>query len=81
MKSLIHMEGIRFGEILSSPDMDMIIINKGKTGQILELALGMHLSITNVDFEGGELKTNKCDFRGNPKKQFLLHKSVVLLMI
>ena len=60
--------GIRFGELFSLSDMDMIIINKGKTGQLLELALGMHLSSTNLDFEDGELKTNKCDFMGNPKE-------------
>ena len=60
--------GIRFGELFSPSDMDMIIINKGKTGQLLELALGMHLSSTNLDFEDGELKTNKCDAHGNPKE-------------
>lgn len=60
--------GIRFGELFSSSDMDMIIVNKGKTGQLLELALGMHLSSTNLDFEDGELKTNKCDSMGNPKE-------------
>ena len=60
--------GIRFGELFSSSDMDMIIVNKGKTGQLLELALGMHLSSTNLDFEDGELKTNKCDHLGNPKE-------------
>lgn len=60
--------GIRFGELFSPSDMDMIIINKGKTGQLLELALGMNLSSTNLDFEDGELKTNKCDASGNPKE-------------
>lgn len=60
--------GIRFGELFSSSDMDMIIVNKGKTGQLLELALGMHLSRTNLDFEDGELKTNKYDHLGNPKE-------------
>lgn len=60
--------GIRFGKLVSSSDMDWIIINKGKTGQLLELALGMNLSSTNLDFEDGELKTNKCDSRGNPKE-------------
>ena len=62
------LSGIRFGEIFSSSDMDMIIVNKGKTGQLLELALGMNLSSKNLDFEDGELKTNKCDFMGNPKE-------------
>lgn len=60
--------GIRFGELFSPDDMNMIIINKGKTGQLLELSLGMHLSCTNLDFEDGELKTNKCDASGKPKE-------------
>lgn len=60
--------GIRFGELFSPSDMNMIIINKGKTGQLLELSLGMHLSSTNLDFEDGELKTNKCDSLGNPRE-------------
>lgn len=60
--------GIRFGELFSPSDMNMIIINKGKTGQLLELSLGMHLSSSNLDFEDGELKTNKCDSLGNPRE-------------
>lgn len=48
--------------------MNMIIINKGKTGQLLELSLGMNLSNTNLDFDDGELKTNKCDSVGNPRE-------------
>lgn len=60
--------GIRFGDLFSPADMNMIKINKGKTGQLLELALGMHLSNTNLDFEDGELKTNKCDAQGNPRE-------------
>lgn len=60
--------GIRFGDLFSPADMNMIIINKGKTGQLLELSLGMHLSSTNLDFDDGELKTNKCDSAGNPRE-------------
>lgn len=60
--------GIRFGDLFSPTDMDMIIVNKGKTGQLLEMALGMHLSSENLDFDDGELKTNKCDSFGNPKE-------------
>ena len=50
---------IRFGDLFSPSDMNMIIINKGKTGQLLELSLGMNLSSTNLDFDDGELKTNR----------------------
>ena len=60
--------GIKFGELFSPDDMNMIIVNKGKTGQLLELALGLHLSSSNLDFDDGELKTNKCDALGNPKE-------------
>ena len=59
---------IRFGDLFSPADMNMIIINKGKTGQLLELSLGMNLSSSNLDFDDGELKTNKCDAAGNPRE-------------
>jgi DNA mismatch repair protein MutH len=65
---LNELTGIRFGDLFSPSDIDMIIVNKGKTGQLLELSLGMHLSNTNLDFEDGELKTNKCDKGGNPRE-------------
>lgn len=60
--------GKKFGDLFSETDMETIILNKGKTGQLLELSLGMDLSSTNLDFEDGELKTNKCDARGEPKE-------------
>ncbi len=52
-----------------SPDQiqdAMMKINKGKTGQLLELTIGLNLSNTTLDFEDGELKTNKCDRTGKP---------------
>lgn len=57
---------VRFGDLFSDEDMNTIILNKGKTGQLLELSLGMNLSNRNLDFEDGELKTNKCDANGKP---------------
>ena len=44
----------------------MMKINKGKTGQLLELTIGLELSNTTLDFEDGELKTNKCNRAGKP---------------
>ena len=64
--------GKKFGELFSTEQLKSIIINKGKTGQLLELALGMNLSNTNLDFEDGELKTNKCDKNGNPKETIFI---------
>lgn len=60
------MSKIPFSKLFSSEDLQTIILNKGKTGQLLELALGMKLSNSNLDFEDGELKTNKCDRTGKP---------------
>ena len=57
---------IPFKEYLSPNDYHDIIVNKGKTGQILELTIGLQLSSATLDFEDGELKTNKCDRLGNP---------------
>ena len=59
---------IKFKDLFSSADMEEIIVNKGKTGQLLELALGMKLSSADLDFEDGELKTNKCDANGKPRE-------------
>lgn len=60
--------GIPFGELFSDIDPEMAIVNKGKIGQMLELALGKKLDSGNLDFEDGELKTNKCDATGKPKE-------------
>jgi DNA mismatch repair protein MutH len=67
-RRLVTLSGIRFEELFSPSDMETIIVNKGKTGQLLELSLGLPLSSSNLDFEDGELKTNKCDAVGNPRE-------------
>lgn len=60
------------GEILNIEDMVDIIKAKGKTGQLLEKALGLSNSSNNLDFEDGELKTNKCDKFVNPKETMFI---------
>ena len=57
---------IPFVDLFTPTQMEMIVRNKGKTGQLLELLFGLTLTNANLDFEDGELKTNKCDARGNP---------------
>lgn len=63
-----ELANIPFEEYLSKDQIQdaMMKINKGKTGQLLELTIGLNLSNTTLDFEDGELKTNKCDRNGNP---------------
>lgn len=58
--------GKPFGEILSNDDMQNIIKNKGKSGQLLEILLGLKNTNKALDFYDGELKTNKCDRTGKP---------------
>ncbi len=49
---------IPFSEYLSPSQVQdaMMKINKGRTGQLLELTIGLNLSNTTLDFEDGELK-------------------------
>jgi DNA mismatch repair protein MutH len=56
----------KLGDYLTEEQLQDIIKNKGKSGQLLELTLGLSNSNTTLDFEDGELKTNKCDSNGKP---------------
>lgn len=55
-----------FGSYLPPSQLEDAVKNKGKAGQLLELAIGLNLSNSTLDFEDGELKTNKCDQNGKP---------------
>ena len=57
---------VPFEEWMSPKQLEGIIRNKGKTGQLLEIALGLKNTPNKLDFEDGELKTNKCDKYGRP---------------
>ena len=57
---------IPFSALFSEESMSDIIRNKGKGGQLLELAIGLANTNTNRDFDDGELKTNKCNSDGKP---------------
>lgn len=61
-------ENIPFKSLFTSKQLADIKINKGKTGQLLEIALGLTTSNDISDFADGELKSNKCDQWGNPKE-------------
>lgn len=63
---ILRICNIPFSELFTDSDFETIIKNKGKTGQLLELALGKKLDSFNIDFEDGELKSNKCDRNGKP---------------
>ncbi len=65
-EKIIKLCNIPFFSIFDEKDFETIIKNKGQTGQMLELALGKKLDSFTLDFEDGELKSNKCDATGKP---------------
>ena len=72
---------IPFKEYLSPEQVQdaMMIINKGKAGQLLELTIGLGLSNTTLDFEDGELKTNKCDHTGKPVETMFITQTASII--
>lgn len=58
--------GVKFGDLFDDRQLNRIIIEKGKSGKLLEKAIGLTSSINTLDFDDGELKTNKCNKNGNP---------------
>jgi len=72
---------IPFKEYLSPTQIEdaMMKINKGKTGQLLELTIGLNLSNTTLDFEDGELKTNKCDRTGKPLETMFITQTASII--
>lgn len=78
-KLIDKLAGKKFGQVLSPIQLEDIIKNKGKSGQLLEILLGLNLSNTNLDFEDGELKTNKCDTTGKPlETMFITQISTII---
>lgn len=67
-EKIIQICNLPFGELFDETDFPMIIKNKGKTGQLLEMALGKKLDNSNLDFDDGELKSNKCGANGKPQE-------------
>lgn len=70
---------IPFKEYLNPELFQNIVTNKGKTGQILELTIGLQLSNTTLDFEDGELKTNKCNSSGNPLETMFITQTASII--
>lgn len=58
--------GRPFKELLNLDGLEDLKTNKGNVGQILERLLGLNNSSCHLDFEDGELKTNKCSLNGSP---------------
>lgn len=57
--------GIPFRELFKDHPSDLTT-NKGHAGQLLERYIGLKNGTNNIDFEDGELKTNKTHKNGSP---------------
>ena len=60
---------VPFNQLFSNEQLQNIIVNKGKTGQLLEtVVLNLNLSSAHLDFEDGELKSGCFYTDGSPKE-------------
>jgi len=60
--------GIPIINLFTPEQMKDLIKNKGKAGTMLQYILGLESNPRMLDFEDGELKTNKCFPDGKPKE-------------
>lgn len=58
--------GCPFGDLVDAGLLPDLHTNKGHVGQVLEGLLGLRLNSRHLDFEDGELKTNKVQLSGKP---------------
>jgi len=71
-KALSQFILIPFGRILEPDELVDLKTDKGIVGKLLERSLGVsHTSLT-LDFEDGELKTNKCYPDGRPRETMFI---------
>ncbi len=62
----------RLSDFVTEEQMKDIIRAKGRTGQLMEIVLGLKNTNATLDFVDGELKTNKCDKYGKPMETMFI---------
>lgn len=62
----------KLSSLVNAEQMQDIIRAKGRTGQLLEIVLGLNNTNATLDFMDGELKTNKCDRYGKPMETMFI---------
>lgn len=78
-EKITKLTNIPFREYLTVNQLEGIKINKGKSGQLLEITIGLNLSNTTLDFEDGELKTNKCNACGKPLETMFITQTASMI--
>jgi DNA mismatch repair protein MutH len=64
--------GRRFNSVFDKNTLVDLQTNKGNVGQLLELVIGLKNTSRGLDFEDGELKTNKSYPCGRPKETMFI---------
>ena len=64
--------GTAFGDIFQPEEMVDLKTDKGIVGKLLEKSLGLANTSYTLDFEDGELKTNKCLPNGYPRETMFI---------
>lgn len=78
MKLEVALNKLKSEKIIDVPfkvlfkDVSIDVVNKGRVGQLLELLLGLENGNNLLDFEDGELKTNKAKINGLPDETMFI---------
>lgn len=64
--------GKPFGKLLRPEELNDLHTNKGHVGQLLERKIGLRNGSGHLDFEDGELKTNKVRPDGRPRETIFI---------
>jgi len=71
-RALARFVGVPFGEMLPPHELVDLKTDKGIVGKLLERELGLPHLPSTLDFEDGELKTNKCCPDGKPRETMFI---------
>jgi len=63
---------VPFGQILTPAELADLKTDKGIVGKLLEKAVGLSATNVTLDFDDGELKTNKCRADGAPRETIFI---------
>ncbi len=69
---LVPFVGVPFGKLFKPNELMDLKTDKGIVGKLLERAIGLSHSSATLDFEDGELKTNKCCPDGRPRETMFI---------
>ena len=70
--NLLKFVGIPFGQLFTPDELFDLKTDKGIVGKLIEKTIGLQNTSSTLDFDDGELKTNKCFRDGRPKETIFI---------